>query len=75
LGLGLVFRSRGTTGGTDLAAAILRTYTGVNVGQLLFLVDGIVVLAAGIAFRSAELAMYALITIFIASWLIDVELV
>jgi uncharacterized membrane-anchored protein YitT (DUF2179 family) len=72
LGLGLVFRSRGTTGGTDLAAAILRTYTGVNVGQLLFLVDGVVVLAAGIAFRSAELAMYALITIFIAAWLIDV---
>ncbi|MDD4237594.1 MAG: YitT family protein [Desulfotomaculaceae bacterium] len=72
LGMGLVFRSRGTTGGTDLAAMILRTYTGVNIGQLLFLVDGAVVLAAGVAFRSAELAMYALITIFIIAWLIDV---
>lgn len=71
LGMGLVFRFRGTTGGTDLAAAVLRTYTGVNIGQLLFLVDGAVVLAAGIAFRSAELAMYALITIFITAWLID----
>lgn len=72
LGMGLVFRYRGTTGGTDLAAAVLRTYTGVNIGQLLFLVDGAVVLAAGFAFRSAELAMYALITIFITAWLIDV---
>lgn len=72
LGMGLVFRFRGTTGGTDLAAAVLRTYTGVNIGQLLFLVDGAVVLAAGLAFRSAELAMYALITIFITAWLIDV---
>lgn len=72
LGMGLVFRFRGTTGGTDLAAMVLRTYTGVNIGQLLFLVDGAVVLAAGIAFHSAELAMYALITIFIAAWLIDV---
>ncbi|TEB17695.1 hypothetical protein Psfp_00186 [Pelotomaculum sp. FP] len=72
LGMGLVFRHRGTTGGTDLAAAVLRTYTGVNIGQLLFLVDGAVVLAAGVAFRSAELAMYALITIFITAWLIDV---
>lgn len=71
LGMGLVFRFRGTTGGTDLAAAVLRTYTGVNIGQLLFLVDGAVVLAAGIAFHSAELAMYALITIFITAWLID----
>jgi uncharacterized membrane-anchored protein YitT (DUF2179 family) len=72
LGMGLVFRFRGTTGGTDLAAAVLRTYTGVNIGQLLFLVDGAVVLAAGMAFRSAELAMYALLTIFITAWLIDV---
>ncbi len=71
LGLGIVFRYRGTTGGTDLAAAILRTYTGANVGQLLFLVDGLVVLAAGLTFHSWELAMYALITIFITAWLVD----
>jgi uncharacterized membrane-anchored protein YitT (DUF2179 family) len=71
LGLGLVFRFRGTTGGTDLAAAVLRTYTGANVGQLLFLVDAMVVLAAGFAFNSWELGMYALITIFITAWLID----
>lgn len=72
LGLGVVFRYRGTTGGTDMAAAILRTYTGANVGQLLFLVDAAVVIAAGLTFNSAELAMYALVTIFVASWLIDV---
>lgn len=71
LGLGLVFRFRGTTGGTDLAAAILRTYTGANVGQLLFMVDAMVVLAAGFSFNSWELAMYALITIFVTAWLID----
>jgi len=72
LGLGLVFKYRGTTGGTDLAAAVIRTYTGANVGQLLFMVDAFVVLAAGFSFKSWELAMYALITIFITAWLIDV---
>ncbi|MCL6611452.1 MAG: YitT family protein [Peptococcaceae bacterium] len=71
LGLGLVFRYRGTTGGTDLAAAVLRTYTGANVGQLLFVVDAAVVLAAGFTFHSWELAMYAMITIFVTAWLID----
>jgi uncharacterized membrane-anchored protein YitT (DUF2179 family) len=71
LGLGLVFKFRGTTGGTDLAAAVLRTYTGANVGQLLFVVDALVVLAAGFAFQSWELAMYAFITIFVTAWLID----
>ena len=74
LGVGLVFRYKGTTGGTDLLAAIIRTYTGVNIGQLLFMVDAGVVLAAGIVFNSAELALYALITIFITSWLIDLVL-
>lgn len=71
LGLGLVFRCGGTTGGTDLIAAILRSYTGINIGQLLFLVDGAVVLAAGLAFQSWELAMYALISIFITARVID----
>jgi uncharacterized membrane-anchored protein YitT (DUF2179 family) len=71
LGLGLVFRYRGTTGGTDLAAAIVRTYTGMNIGQLLFLVDASVVLAAGFVFHSWELALYALITIFVTAWVID----
>lgn len=72
LGLGLVFRAKGTTGGTDMAATVLRSYVGINVGQLLFLVDGAVVLAAGFAFRSPELAMYALITIFVSAWVVDV---
>lgn len=72
LGLGLVFRSKATTGGTDFAAAIVRSYVGINVGQLLFLIDAGVVLAAGIAFNSWELALYALITIFITAWIVDV---
>ncbi|TYO94815.1 YitT family protein [Desulfallas thermosapovorans] len=72
LGLGLVFRFRGTTGGTDLAAAILRTYTGMNIGMLLFVIDGMVVVAAGIVFQSWELALYALITIFVTTRVIDI---
>ncbi len=71
IGLGMVFRFNSTTGGTELLAAILRTYVGINIGQLLFIIDGIVVLWAGLVFRSAELALYALITIFLASWIID----
>jgi len=71
LGLGLVFLFRGTTGGTDLAAAIMRTYTDINIGQLLFLLDGIVVVAAGVVFHSWELSLYALISIFVATRVID----
>ena len=71
IGLGMVFRFNGTTGGTELLAAIIRTYMGVNIGQLLFIIDGVVVIWAGFVFRSAELAMYALIAIFLTAWIID----
>lgn len=71
LGLGLVFRARGSTGGTALAAALLRSYTGLNIGRSLFLVDALVVLAAGLAFQSWELALYALLSIFVTGWVTD----
>ncbi len=71
LGLGLVFKARGTTGGTDMIASLLNNYTGLSVGQGLMLADGIVVLLAGILFN-LEVALYASITIFITSKTIDV---
>lgn len=71
IGLGLVFRFNGTTGGTVLAAAIAKSYVNMNVGLLLFIIDAGVVVWAGLVFQSVELAMYALITIFLTSWIID----
>jgi len=40
LGLGLVFKARGTTGGTDMVARIINHYTGLSTGQGLLLADG-----------------------------------
>lgn len=70
LGLGIVFSSKGTTGGTDMAARLINHYTGISIGQGLLIADGIVVLLAGIFFN-AEVALYAAITIFISSKTID----
>ncbi|MTI58831.1 MAG: YitT family protein [Firmicutes bacterium] len=70
LGLGIVFNSRGTTGGTDMAAKLINHYTGLSVGESIFLADGIVVLLAGLFFN-AEVALYAAIAIFINSKTID----
>lgn len=71
LGIGLVFKSEGTTGGTDLVAAILnRFFPGFSMGQGLLIVDALVILAAGIVFN-AELALYAIIAIFVQSKVID----
>lgn len=71
IGIGLVFRNKGTTGGTDLAAAIINRYIKASVGQVLFVIDGAVIVAAGIVWN-AELALFALLTVFLTARVIDV---
>ena len=71
IGLGIVFRSRGTTGGTDMIASLINYFTGITVGEGLLIADGIVVTLAGVFFN-LEVALYAAVTIFITSQTIDV---
>ncbi len=71
LGLGLVFRLNGTTGGTDMSARILSYYTDFSTGQALLMIDGLIVGLAGLFFN-LEVALYAAIVIFIASRTIDI---
>ena len=72
LGMGLVFRGGGTTGGTDLIAALTSYFfPHFSIGQGLFLIDGVVIMLAGLVF-DVELALYAAITIFVSTKLIDI---
>lgn len=71
VGLGLVFRGRGSTGGVDLVAQIVHHYTGLSHGLSVAMLDGLVILTAGIVF-SPEQAMYALIGLFVTSKTIDI---
>lgn len=71
LGLGIVFKSRGTTGGTDLMAALLNRFFPVfSIGQGLLLIDALVVALAGIIFN-AEVALYAVISLIVSTKVID----
>lgn len=71
IGLGLVFRFRGSTGGTDLIAYLINYFTGISVGEGLLIADGVIVVLAGIFFN-LEVALYAAVTIFITAKTIDV---
>jgi uncharacterized membrane-anchored protein YitT (DUF2179 family) len=70
VGIAVVFRFNGSTGGTVLAAQILNKAFGFSTGQSLLVADFFVVALAGIVFNP-ELAMYALISIFVTSRIID----
>jgi len=70
-GLALVFKSKATTGGSDIVAQIVNKYSKIPIGKLLVLIDSIVVTVGVVAFKDFSLAVYALITIFIAGKVID----
>lgn len=74
VGIGIAFRFRGTTGGTDLGAQLLNKVTGISVGHSLLIFDGLVIVLAGIVFKSTELALYAIITMFVTSKILDTVL-
>ena len=69
-GIGIVFRSGGSTGGTDLAALLFRHYLHISAGVGLLLVDALVITLAGLVFN-VELALYALVALFLTSRAID----
>ncbi|MFZ3172108.1 MAG: YitT family protein [Carboxydocellales bacterium] len=71
VGIGIVFRSKGSTGGTDELAALIHRFIKIPLGQILLVLDGLIIAGAGIVF-GLESALYALITVFVTSRVIDV---
>ena len=73
-GLGLVFRCMATTGGSDLLASIVHKYNRhISMSKLMFVIDGIVILA-GLFIFSPEQTMYAILAVFVSAKLIDAVL-
>ncbi len=70
LGVGVVFRVQGSTGGTDLAARLLNHYFGYTLGQSLLVIDFFII-ALALLFINPEVAMYALLSLFVTSKVID----
>ena len=71
LGLGLVFRGRASTGGTDLAAQIIHKFTGLSLGFSVAFIDGLIVLTAALVFN-LEKGLYALVGLYVTSKTIDI---
>lgn len=71
VGLGLIFKSRATSGGTDIVAMMISKYTKMPVGRLLIMVDSVIVLVGLAAFQDWKIPLYSLIVIFIAGKVLD----
>ena len=71
VGLGLVVRAGATTGGTDMAAKMIHNRVAfLPIATILFLIDGLVVAVAALAF-GLQAALWALISLFVSSQAMD----
>jgi uncharacterized membrane-anchored protein YitT (DUF2179 family) len=73
LGMGLVFKGGGNTGGTDIVAQLLSRKFPFGVGQLMLVIDACVSLLAAVTF-GPNVALYGVVAIFVATATIDLVL-
>lgn len=81
LGLGIIFKFKGTTAGSDILAAIMQKRYGIKPGQAIMFVDIFVILLAGFIIEVKELAeirpalsltLYAIFLLFVSARIVDV---
>ena len=71
-GLGLAFIAGGSTGGTDILGRLLqKKFPSIPIGNLLLIVDGIVITAALVVFRQTDLALFGILALFVNTFTID----
>lgn len=73
-GLGLIFKSRATSGGSDIVAMIIGKYTSLPIGQLLIYVDSAIVLLGLAVFQDWKIPLYSWLVIYITGKAIDLVL-
>ena len=71
LGLGIIFRAKATSGGTDIIAMILSKYMRFPLGQSLIYVDSVIVFLGLIVFKDWKIPLYSWLIIFITGKVID----
>lgn len=74
-GLGLIFKGGASAGGGTILAKIIAVHTSMKTSAVILILDALVVASAGIVFKSIELALWSLISIYVGSKLIDLILV
>lgn len=83
LGLGIIFKCKGTTAGSDIIAAILQKRYGIKPGIAIMMIDFLVISFAGIIIYLKDLSinrpamsltLYAFFLLFVSSYIIDLVL-
>jgi uncharacterized membrane-anchored protein YitT (DUF2179 family) len=73
LGLGIIFRINGTTGGTDLVGLLVnKFFPNISVAVLMGIADFVVVVLSGIVSKEIEIALYSAVSLYIIVKVTDI---
>lgn len=73
-GIGLIFKFRGSTGGTDIPVAILKKYFNTSMTTGYLIIETGIVFVVGIIFKDPNLIIWGFFTIFVTSKICDLVL-
>lgn len=74
-GVAIVFRSKATTGGTDIIVKVLHDrYKHIKTGMIFLLTDLVIVAFSGFVFQDVNIIIYALIAVFVQGKVMDMVL-
>lgn len=72
VGCGIVFMQGASTGGSDIAARLLKCkFPNMSMGRLMLLVDMTIAVITGIAFRDINKVLYCIVALFVSSEAMD----
>lgn len=70
-GIGIAFTSNGSTGGTDIIAAIINKYRDITLGRVMLICDLIIITSSYFVLRDWEKVVYGFVTLYICSFVLD----
>jgi uncharacterized membrane-anchored protein YitT (DUF2179 family) len=71
LGLGIVFNSNGSTGGTDIIAAVVNKYKDVTFGRMIMLCDVVIISSCYFVFHDWRRVIFGFVTLLITGVVLD----
>ncbi len=70
-GIGLAFSANGSTGGTDIIAAIVHKYRDISLGRVLLITDLIIISSSYLVLHDWEKVVYGYVVLFVSSFMVD----
>lgn len=70
-GIGIAFSANGSTGGTDIIAAIINKYHDVTLGRVILICDMLIITSSYFVLKDWEKVVYGFVTLYVCSFVLD----